>query len=437
MRHPLLSAAGCPKDLADVLGQAEGRHAVEVCAAGGHNLFLVGPAGRGQDDARRAPPRACSPNSTGRPPWRSRPSTRWPVPWHPGSPPHRGRAPAAEPAPHGPRRGSDRRGWVRGAAPGMASLAHRGVLFMDEAPEFFPGMCSTRCASPWRRGRWSLRRASRGGPVSRPGSSSCSPPTLARAGSPTARGCECTMHAFRAVALPRQLSGPLLDRVDLRVALQPVDRTAMLADLDVVGRGEWWRGRSARARAGAARWLGGTPWRTNAEVPGPEGGAASARRRYRGADQGGGRGPFRARLRSGDARGVDAVRSRRARDARTRRRGRRRVLPRERGQCRMSGGSAGRPRRANRDRQIPPTGPGSRRVRTPRSDRSGGAGPCCPVAKPGDAGLHAAVGTLGARPWPVDRGAGSRSVRGPAWRGGHPLGSPAPLPVDPSPSRTG
>lgn len=66
------------------------------------------------------------------------------------------------------------------------------------------------------------------------------------------------------------MSGPLLDRVDLKVTLLPVTGDVLLADARRAEPGTVIAGRVAAARDRAARRLEGTPWRLNAEIPGAE-----------------------------------------------------------------------------------------------------------------------------------------------------------------------
>ncbi len=154
------------------------------------------------------------------------------------------------------------------ARPGAVSLAHRGVLFLDETPEF-----ATRALDalrqPLESGHVVIARSA--GVVRFPARFLM---VLAANPCPCGRfsqrdsACECPPSAIR--RYQARLSGPLLDRVDLRVEVDRVTRTelttcgtpgestATVAD----------RVRTARERA-AAR-LAGTPWRTNGEVPGRE-----------------------------------------------------------------------------------------------------------------------------------------------------------------------
>jgi magnesium chelatase family protein len=73
-----------------------------------------------------------------------------------------------------------------------------------------------------------------------------------------------------------RLSGPLLDRVDVKVQLQPVGRAELLSDRQLTEPSKVVAVRVREARLRAAKRLAGTPWRLNADVPGSE-----LRRSYR------------------------------------------------------------------------------------------------------------------------------------------------------------
>ena len=152
--------------------------------------------------------------------------------------------------------------------PGAASLAHRGVLYLENAPEFDRQVLDG-LRQPAEHGEVTIHR---GGIITRfparfilvlaAGKCPCDADRLAGAGQAV---CACTP-LIRRRYLSR-LAGPLLDRVDLMVSLLPVTSDAVLADADPTESGMTVAGRVAVARDRAARRLRDTPWRVNAEVP--------------------------------------------------------------------------------------------------------------------------------------------------------------------------
>ena len=117
--------------MSDVRGQAFARSAIEVAVAGGHNLLLVRPARHWQDDARAADPHGVAADDARR-------SARD----HEGLSARSGSAPAGllddRPfrAPHHTISSAALLGGGTHPRPGEISLAHNGVLFLDELPEF-------------------------------------------------------------------------------------------------------------------------------------------------------------------------------------------------------------------------------------------------------------------------------------------------------------
>ncbi|MCH5674414.1 YifB family Mg chelatase-like AAA ATPase [Streptomyces gilvus] len=252
-------------DLADVVGQISARTAVEVAAAGGHHLFLEGPPGAGKTMlAERLPailPRLCREESLE---VTAVHSVAGLLP--PGKP-------LIDVAPYcAPHHSATMQALVGGgpgiARPGAVSLSHRGVLFLDETPEFSSHALDA-LRQPLEAGHVVIARSA--GVVRFPAKFlmvlAANPCPCGRF-SQTDDFCECPPSAIR--RYQARLSGPLLDRVDLRVEVDRVTR----AELTQLGaRGESTatvaeRVRAARERA-AAR-LAGTPWRTNSEVPGRE-----------------------------------------------------------------------------------------------------------------------------------------------------------------------
>jgi magnesium chelatase family protein len=149
--------------------------------------------------------------------------------------------------------------------PGAASRAHRGVLFMDEAPEFSPRVLET-LRQPMEHGELVIHRAA--GSARYPARFqlvlAANPCPCGRA---VGKGLECTCQPMARRRYWARLSGPLLDRVDLQVEVHPASR----AEIDGAGRGEPTAvvaDRVAAARQVQRDRLAGTPWQTNAEVPG-------------------------------------------------------------------------------------------------------------------------------------------------------------------------
>src|SRR6202012_2477825 len=152
--------------------------------------------------------------------------------------------------------------------PGSASLAHRGVLFLDEAPEFARDVLDA-LRQPLEAGE---------GGVARSGVTARFPArfTLVLASNPCpcagvagpSRGCGAT-RAPRRRYLGR-ISGPLIDRVDVKIELEPVSRKELLSDRSFAESSQTVALRVAEARQRSAHRLRGTRWRLNGEVPGSE-----------------------------------------------------------------------------------------------------------------------------------------------------------------------
>jgi magnesium chelatase family protein len=249
-------------DMADVIGQQTGRRAIEVAAAGGHHLFLAGPPGVGKTMLASRLPGILPPlDDTAALEVTAVQSIAGLV--DPGAP--LVRTPPFQAPHHTASAAALVGGGSRLPRPGMISLAHRGVLFLDEAPEF-ERRALDALRQPLESGVVQVSRASWN--VTFPAEVQL---ILAANPCPCASpddDCGCTRMARRRYLF--RLSGPLLDRIDLQVPLKPVDPADLLGDPLAAEPTEVVAKRVAEARATAADRLTGTRWRTNAQVPGSE-----------------------------------------------------------------------------------------------------------------------------------------------------------------------
>jgi magnesium chelatase family protein len=255
-----------PLDLRDIKGQESAKRALEIAAAGGHNLLMVGPPGAGKSMLAARLPSILPPLSppellevsmvasvageiaegalTNRRPFRA---------------PHHS---ASMPALVG--------GGLR-ARPGEISLAHHGVLFLDELPEFqAPVLDSLR--QPLETGEVAISRANHR--VTYPSRfmliAAMNPCRCGRANDP-GFACRRGPNTRCATEYQARLSGPLLDRIDLHIEVPPVTAADLILPPPTEGSREV-AARVARARdMQSERYaaLGLPHVRTNARAQGP------------------------------------------------------------------------------------------------------------------------------------------------------------------------
>lgn len=210
-------------DLADVRGQAAARRALEVAAAGGHSLLFIGPPGTGKSMlAQRLPGilpgmseiealevaaiRSVAGQTLDPIEWRVRPFR---------SPHHTASAIALVGGGAHPR-------------PGEISLAHRGVLFLDELPEFDRRVLEV-LREPLETGRIAVSRAARQTefPASFQLVAAMNPCPCGYRGDAQGQ-CRCTSEQVQRYRL--RISGPLLDRLDMHLEVLRVDSQTMTAE---------------------------------------------------------------------------------------------------------------------------------------------------------------------------------------------------------------
>ncbi|MFI6429192.1 YifB family Mg chelatase-like AAA ATPase [Rhodococcus oryzae] len=247
-------------DLSDVAGQGDARLALEVAAAGAHHLMLTGPPGIGKTMLAQRLPGVL-------PPLSEQEALEVTAIHSVAGLLTSERPLITEPpfvAPHHTCSISALVGGGSGMArPGAVSRAHRGVLFLDECAEL--GVKALEALrTPLEDGE--VRIARRDGVACYPARFQlvlaanpcpCAPPRT--------EDCVCAPTARRRYL--GKLSGPLLDRVDLRVSMQPLSVGALNGEA-AESTAEV-RARVAAARATAVERWREFGWRTNAEVPGP------------------------------------------------------------------------------------------------------------------------------------------------------------------------
>ena len=248
-------------DFSDVAGQARARFAAEVAASGGHHLLLIGPPGAGKtmiaarlptilpalglDQALEVTAVHSIAGSLG---------TRSPMSLV---------APIVSPH-HSASRVAMVGGGSHAIKPGACSLAHHGVLFIDEAPECAVGVLDS-LRQPLESGTITIARSV--GSITFPAQF-----LLVLAANPcpcgkfTGKGRACICSSLAVRRYLGKLSGPLMDRIDMRVQVEPVSRTEM-AQTELGESSSVIRARVVAARAAAQARFTNESWSLNSQIP--------------------------------------------------------------------------------------------------------------------------------------------------------------------------
>jgi magnesium chelatase family protein len=244
-------------DLADVRGQADAKRGLEIAAAGGHNLLMIGPPGAGKTMLARRVPGILPPPSFE--------EALEITQMHSAAGIGNGRLARERPfrAPH---HTISAQGLVGGGTrprPGEITLAHRGVLFLDELPEFGRAAVDA-LRQPLEDGRVTIMRGQRAleFPANAMVVAACNRCPCAR----PPDTCSCTSGEL--ARYMRRLSGPLLDRIDLVCHVEQASTRELVGEPDAEEGSDEVRKRLLAARARQVERLAGSGALCNGDMDG-------------------------------------------------------------------------------------------------------------------------------------------------------------------------
>jgi magnesium chelatase family protein len=267
---PLLSWRGEERikdlDMADVLGMADARYALEVAAAGGHHLMLSGPKGAGKTTLAERIPGLLPDLSVEESLELSAiyslagclPAGQTMITRPPFLAPH-----------HSASRTSLLGGGTGRVRPGEVSRAHTGALFLDEFPLFQADLIEA-LRQPLESGEITIARGEETAtfPARCMFVIACNPCPCGDY-HPSNRDNTCTCPEVKRREYRKKISGPIADRIDITRHIEPVRPHEIHDPLSRPEPSEAIRLRVAAARARQASRYEATPWRLNADVAGP------------------------------------------------------------------------------------------------------------------------------------------------------------------------
>ncbi|MDR3152641.1 MAG: ATP-binding protein [Bifidobacteriaceae bacterium] len=258
-------------DFADILGQNNAKYALMVAAAGGHHILLVGPPGVGKTMLASALPtilpdldyeESLQVTSIHSIAGKQLNSLIKDVQF---ISPHNTATAAAVIG----------GGSANRILPGAVSLAHKGILFLDEAPEFSPAVLQT-LRQPLESGVITIDRAAKS--VTYPANfqlvMACNP---CPCGMSYNKGVNCVCSSLQKRRYFAKLSGPLLDRIDIQIVVTNISKKELnmfknkssknKSDENIMT-SQYMKEKVFQARQRAKKRLQNTPWKLNSQVPG-------------------------------------------------------------------------------------------------------------------------------------------------------------------------